>query len=295
MSFNELIVNGSFETGTFPPFVPFNAIITSQFSHSGFLAALLLGATSEAFISQTVPVTAGESFEFQVSLAKVGTTPNSQVSVVISYFDAAFNFLGLGLSLNVPANRLPNVNDNTWLEIYQITQPAPVGSASAIVLITRLAPAGNADVVVDDVSLIAVVGGGTTGPTGPTGATGPTGPTGPTGTGTTGPTGPTGATGATGPTGPTGDTGTTGPTGPTGATGATGATGPTGPTGDTGTTGPTGPTGATGGTGPTGPTGDTGTTGPTGPTGPTGATGGTGPTGPTGATGTFILGKQTAY
>ncbi len=188
MSFNELIVNGSFETGTFSPFVPFNAAITSQFSHSGFLAALLVGGTSEAFISQTVPLTGGERFDFQVSLAKVGTTPNSQVSVVISYFDAAFNFVGLGLSLNVPAGRLPDVNNNTWLEISQITEPAPIGTTFAVVVITRLSPAGNADVVIDDVSLIEATGTGTPGPTGPTG------PTGPAGTGDTGPTGPTGAT-----------------------------------------------------------------------------------------------------
>ncbi len=191
MSFNELIVNGSFETGTFLPFVPFNAAITSQFSHSGFFAALLEGGTSEAFVSQTVPVTEGERFEFLVSLAKVGAASNSQVSAVISYFDAASNFIGLGLSLNVPASHLPDVSEDTWLEIYQTTEPVPAGATSAVVLISRLPPAGNADVVVDDISLLDVTGEGEPGPPGPTGPTGPAGPIGPPGpTGPTGPAGP---------------------------------------------------------------------------------------------------------
>lgn len=36
MTIQNLIVNGSFETGTLSPWVGMNATITSQYSHSGF-------------------------------------------------------------------------------------------------------------------------------------------------------------------------------------------------------------------------------------------------------------------
>ncbi|OEH86531.1 hypothetical protein BHU72_13040 [Desulfuribacillus stibiiarsenatis] len=59
MSFNELIVNGGFETGGLAPWVGLNAAITSQDSHSGFFAARLTGGAVNSYIFQTVPVTAG--------------------------------------------------------------------------------------------------------------------------------------------------------------------------------------------------------------------------------------------
>ena len=292
----ELIVNGGFETGSFPPWLVDNASITSLYKHSGNFSALLQSGTS--VIYQIVQGNFSDSCNFSAYLGKVGVLPNPLTTITISYFNASFSFLGLGLIISIPPGTLPDASLGNWQQFTGVTVPAPAGTTQAIVSFSKQADVGTANVVVDDVSLIS--GGisptgpiGPTGPTGPTGATGPTGPTG--ATGATGPTGPTGATGATGPAGPTGPTGPTGATGPTGPTGATGATGPTGPTGATGATGPAGPTGAgvTGATGPTGPAGATGATGPAGPTGagvtgatgPTGATGVTGPAGPTGPTG----------
>ena len=60
MSFNEQIVNGNFETGTFPPWIPSNAVITSAFSHSGIFAAQLAGGGVSSFIAQTVPASFGK-------------------------------------------------------------------------------------------------------------------------------------------------------------------------------------------------------------------------------------------
>jgi len=57
-----LVVNGGFETGAFPPWVPDNATITSVAAdvHSGTYAAQLHPSSSS--ITQPVPITAGTYF-----------------------------------------------------------------------------------------------------------------------------------------------------------------------------------------------------------------------------------------
>jgi hypothetical protein len=152
--------------------------------------------------------------------------------------------------------------------------------------------AGNNDL---SVTLLPVVAVGPMGPPGPAGPAGPMGPQGPAGAtgpagaqGPAGPQGPKGDTGATGAVGATGATGGVGPAGPIGPMGPQGLAGPQGPKGDTGSTGAVGPVGATGPVGPVGPMGPIGPQGPQGPmgnVGQTGATGAAGPAGPTGPTG----------
>ncbi|WP_412762099.1 NTTRR-F1 domain, partial [Priestia endophytica] len=236
MSIQNLIVNGGFETGTLSPWFFSNAIVTNQFSHSNFYSARLQGGDTVSYIGQLVPVNPGDTFELLVSLAKVGLDQAAPIQIQVVYLNDLSNSLGNGLFINIPVNRIPTADNNTWLEIHQITTPAPPSATQAFVLINTGPQVETADILVDDVSLLTVIGvTGPTGPTGPTGATGDLGPTGPTGaTGDLGPTGPTGATGDLGPTGPTGATGDLGPTGPTGATGDLGPTGPTGATGDLG-------------------------------------------------------------
>ncbi|MCQ6329952.1 NTTRR-F1 domain [Bacillus cereus] len=229
-----IIQNSSFETGTLPPWIGSNAVVTNLCSHTGFFSARLTGGNVTSYIAQFVPVTAGSTFEFFVSLAKVGVGIAAPVQLQVIFLDSLFNSLGNGLFINILVDGLPTCDADTWLTVYQVVTAAPVGTTQAFVLINSLPQVGTVDLLIDDVELI-------TTPTGSTGATGPTGST-----GATGATGPTGSTGATGVTGPTGSTGATGVTGPTGSTGATGVTGPTGSTGATGVTGPTGDTGATG-------------------------------------------------
>lgn len=181
LSFTELIVNTGFETGAFPPWLQQNAIITSQYRHSGFFAAQLEGDAIGAFVVQFLPIPANQRFEFIVSLAKVGAAPNAQVLISVEYYDINFNYIGAGLTKAIAPGALPDVTENNWLEIYEITDVSPAATVYADVLISRVSEAGTADIVVDDVSLVAVEGGGATGPTGPAGATGLTGATGPTG------------------------------------------------------------------------------------------------------------------
>ncbi|QEK96387.1 collagen-like protein [Bacillus amyloliquefaciens] len=291
MAIQNLINNGSFESGDLTGWSGVNASVVSAFAHTGAFSAQFAGGITSASLSQTVPVSPQQSFQLFISLGKIGTIANPEINLRVLYLDASNAVVGTGLNINVTIGNMPNTIFDTWTEVYQTTTAAPAAAVQAQILISKTAGSSNTPVVlIDDVAFVEVTGiTGATGPTGATGATGPTGITGDIGstgaTGITGPTGVTGATGATGSTGVTGDTGPTGATGDTGPTGVTGDTGPTGVTGDTGPTGVTGDTGPTGATGDTGPTGATGITGPTGVTGATGATGSTGVTGDTGPTG----------
>ena len=86
----------------------------------------LLGGNVNAFITQFVPATAGSAYEFLVSLAKATAATSPPISLSVGFYDASFTFLGYGLITSIPSDRLPDVNDETWLEIYQTTSIAPV-------------------------------------------------------------------------------------------------------------------------------------------------------------------------
>ncbi len=289
MGIVNLAFNGSFESGL-SGWVTQNAVITTQQSHS-YMNAVLIPSAASGYAGQFISVTPGSSYEMMVSLGKAGTSISSPVIIQVSYFDASYQDLGLALYIMIPSNRLPNVMEENWREIYAATSISPAGTAWAYVIISTQAQAGGAAVLVDDLVFLAAAGvSGATGATGPAGLAGNTGATGPTGlAGNTGATGPTGLADNTGATGPTGLAGNTGATGPTGLAGNTGATGPTGLAGNTGATGPTGLAGNTGATGPTGLAGNTGATGPAGLAGNTGATG------PTGLAGTNATVPQSAF
>lgn len=162
MTIQNLIVNGSFETGALPPWVGMNATITSQYSHSGTFSARLQGGNVVSFVAQTVSVEEGEGFEFLVSLAKVGFTPAAPVQIQVIYLDSMSNPLGNGLFVNILVDRIPTADNDTWLEIYQTTTPAPPNATQAFILINSLPQEGTSDILVDDVALL-------TAPTGPPG------------------------------------------------------------------------------------------------------------------------------
>ncbi len=49
-----------------------------------------------------------------------------------------FSFLGYGLITTIAANRLPNVEEGDWLEVYQTTNPPPSGATQALILVNAL-------------------------------------------------------------------------------------------------------------------------------------------------------------
>lgn len=158
MSFNNLIVNGGFETSLLSPWTGLGAEVTAAFSHTGIFSVQLSGDTVNAFIAQSVPATPGQTFEFLASLAKIGPLPSPNVGIVITYFDSLSNFLGTGLNIIIPTGHLPDVTTEDWLTVYETTLPVPAEAAQALVVITKLAQPGTSDVVVDDVALLEEAG-----------------------------------------------------------------------------------------------------------------------------------------
>ncbi|MEB9662956.1 NTTRR-F1 domain, partial [Bacillus cereus] len=183
-----LIMNGGFESGTLAPFITTNVQVVNTNSHSGIYSASLIGGEANAQLIQAIPIPPNESFEFLISLAKIGGAPSPPLSIKLAYYYNSI-FLEQGLIISIPLNHLPNGNQSNWLEIYLITPQSPPLANKAILLIYKEGQAGSSRVLIDDVALQYVTA-LPIGVTGITGATGPTGLTGPTGdTGDTGPTG----------------------------------------------------------------------------------------------------------
>ncbi|WP_454871121.1 NTTRR-F1 domain [Priestia megaterium] len=154
MSIQNLIINGSFETGTLTPWTSANTTVTNQFSHSGSFSARFQSSPFTSYIGQFVPLNPGESMEVLASFAKVGTAPSTPVFIQVTFYDSLSNFLGAGLGTTIPVDHIPTADNDTWLEIYQTTTPAPPNTAQAFILIYTSPQAGTANVLVDDVALL---------------------------------------------------------------------------------------------------------------------------------------------
>lgn len=118
MSIQNLIINGSFETGALTPWSSANTTVTNQFSHSGSFSARFQNSPFTSSIGQFVPLNPGESMEVLASFAKDGAAPSTPVFIHVTFYDSLSNFLGLGLTTYIPRDRIPTADNDTWLEIY---------------------------------------------------------------------------------------------------------------------------------------------------------------------------------
>lgn len=166
MSIQNLIINGSFETGTLTSWISANTTVTSQFSHSGSFSARFQSSPFTSYIGQFVPLNPGESMEVLASFAKVGTAPSTPIFIQVTFYDSLSNLLGSGLGTTIPIDHIPTVDNDTWLEIYQTTTPAPPNTAQAFILIYTSPQAGTANGLVDDVALLVAPDTGATGAAG---------------------------------------------------------------------------------------------------------------------------------
>lgn len=155
MSLNS-IVNGGFETSTFPPWTPYAATITSLHSHSGSFAAELEGGQSNSNIMQVIPVVPRRRYEFFLSLSKGNPCPSPGISISIAFYNGNFVYLGQGLTMIMLDDSLSNICYKAWTKICTTTEPAPPGTVQAIVFIGTVSQAGTSNVFVDDISLLPV-------------------------------------------------------------------------------------------------------------------------------------------
>ena len=117
MSIYNLVTNGSYENGTLLPWLTLNTTLTSQFAHLGYYSARLEGGTLNSYIAQFVEARPGDSYEFLISLAKIGPTPSPPITLQVLFYDESYNYLGNGLISNILPDNIPNVENDTWTYI----------------------------------------------------------------------------------------------------------------------------------------------------------------------------------
>ncbi|WP_372486488.1 NTTRR-F1 domain [Brevibacillus laterosporus] len=151
MPFGNKIVNGNFETGSLIPWSSSNVAISNLQSHTGSYSALLFGNAANSFLFQAVPVTVGDSFEFFLSIAKIGNLPSPQVDIALIYLNAASTPISIGMSIILPTGHLPDNLNNNWSTIYEISSVVPAMATHAMVIIHKIPSPSTSDIVVDDI------------------------------------------------------------------------------------------------------------------------------------------------
>jgi heme/copper-type cytochrome/quinol oxidase subunit 2 len=86
VQFNNLIQNGSFETGDLTYWAGYNTTVGLSPKKTGIYAAQLCG-TQYASLLTTIVVDPGESYILNASFAKNGTAISDQVNIYVRYFD----------------------------------------------------------------------------------------------------------------------------------------------------------------------------------------------------------------
>ncbi|ANB82974.1 hypothetical protein A6R78_02820 [Bacillus velezensis] len=160
MAIQNLINNGSFESGDLTGWSGVSASVVSAFAHTGAFSAQFAGGITSASLSQTVPVSPQQSFQLFISLGKIGTIANPEINLRVLYLDASNAVVGTGLNINVTIGNMPNTIFDTWTEVYQTTTAAPAAAVQAQILISKTAGSSNTPVVlIDDVAFVEVTGG----------------------------------------------------------------------------------------------------------------------------------------
>lgn len=150
-----VLENPSFETGTLAPWVGFNATVTPGNAHQGFFKAELGTQDESGVIYQLISVAPGDTGQLILSLTKAtGEAPSPLLAIVITYFDADFNFIETGLLQRISTNELPLNSNQAWKTVYSLTLTVPPTGSFAIVSLSTPPLAGASSIFLDDVELV---------------------------------------------------------------------------------------------------------------------------------------------
>ncbi|WLR43247.1 NTTRR-F1 domain [Bacillus carboniphilus] len=153
--FQNLTINGRFQSGELPPWTEVNACIVENPCPTveGTYSAALKSGTQDASIEQLVNVIQDESYQLFISLAanQSGTSPF--VSIILEFLDHTLTFIENGLELIIEEGQLPNGQRGSFKFITENTSTAPQNAAFARLKITKLGSVNTTAVIVDNVVL----------------------------------------------------------------------------------------------------------------------------------------------
>jgi len=157
-----IIGNPGFETGTFASWAPFNATINRKYVQAGFCSAELAGGMTNAYLRQIVPIVPNTSYQFVISLGKSTELRAPMMSIFLLFLDASVQTVALGFALSMRTLNQPDCRIGAWKTIVEGTTIAPANAAYALVFIHKVPQQQSSPVLVDEVGLYPLGGGGGT-------------------------------------------------------------------------------------------------------------------------------------
>ncbi len=115
---------------------------------------------ANAYIQQVVPIFPNASYQFVISLAKSSSLRAPMMSIFLLFLDASQKTLALGFALSMRTLNQPESQTGAWKTIVESTTIAPASAAYALVFIHKVPQDQSSPVLVDDIGLYSLGGGG---------------------------------------------------------------------------------------------------------------------------------------
>ncbi|WP_156037948.1 NTTRR-F1 domain [Brevibacillus laterosporus] len=69
---------------------------------------------------------------------KTGNLPSPQVNIPLNYLNAASTPENIGINIILPVDQLPNILNNNWTTIYEISSVVPAAATQAMLIIHKI-------------------------------------------------------------------------------------------------------------------------------------------------------------
>lgn len=155
-----LIGNPGFETGTFASWTASNATLNQRYVQTGFFSAELAGDMNDSYLKQIASITPNISYQFVVSLAKGSLLRAPMMSIFLLFQDAMQQTLSIGAAISIRTLNQPDSQMGAWKTIVETSTVAPANAVYALVFIHKVPQYRSSSVLVDDVGLYPLGGGG---------------------------------------------------------------------------------------------------------------------------------------